>query len=47
MKALVRTARVDVADAERARFVATWSGPEHAEAMDAYAAKRPPRWALK
>lgn len=47
MKGLVRealaTAR-DVRRAERAAFVATWSGPDHDEAVEAYFERRAPRW---
>lgn len=32
-------------DAEARAFVETWSGPDHAEAMDAHFAKRPPAFA--
>ncbi len=46
MKALVRAARTagEVAGMERERFVATWTGPDHAEAMEAYFARRAPAW---
>jgi enoyl-CoA hydratase/carnithine racemase len=44
MKRLLRAARVDVSPLERDRFIATWSGPDHAEAMEAYFSRRPPRW---
>jgi enoyl-CoA hydratase/carnithine racemase len=44
MKALLRATRIDVGVHERARFIATWSGPEHAEAMTAYFSRRPPPW---
>jgi enoyl-CoA hydratase len=44
MKALLVAARVDVGARERARFVATWTGADHAEAMEAFFAKRAPRW---
>ncbi len=29
---------------ERDAFIRTWSSPEHAEAMEAYFARRPPSW---
>ncbi len=29
---------------ERRRFVETWTGPDHAEAMNAYFERRPPKW---
>lgn len=29
---------------ERASFVETWAGPDHVEAVEAYFARRPPRW---
>jgi enoyl-CoA hydratase len=45
LKALVRATRIDVSVHERARFVATWTGEEHAQAMDAYFSRRPPPWA--
>ncbi len=50
MKALVREARAkggaaELGVRERARFVATWSGAEHVEAMDAFFAKRAAKWA--
>jgi enoyl-CoA hydratase len=48
MKAILRASRTAspaaIAKDERARFVATWSGADHAEAMDAYFARRPPKW---
>ena len=41
MKALLRGAsRAD----ERARFIGTWTGPDHLEAMDAYFERRAPVW---
>jgi enoyl-CoA hydratase/carnithine racemase len=47
MKRLVRettqTAR-DVRALERQLFVETWSGPDHAEAVEAYFDRRPTRW---
>jgi enoyl-CoA hydratase len=47
MKRLVRettaTAR-DVRALERQTFVATWSSADHAEAVEAYFERRPPRW---
>lgn len=47
MKGLLRealaTAR-DVRRAERAAFVATWSGPDHDDAVEAYFERRAPRW---
>jgi enoyl-CoA hydratase len=47
MKQLLRATRAPssaITKDERARFVATWTGPDHAEAMDAYFARRPPSW---
>jgi enoyl-CoA hydratase len=47
MKRLVRAssaARDDVRPLERQLFAATWSGDDHREAVDAYFARRPPRW---
>jgi enoyl-CoA hydratase len=47
MKQLLRATRAPTAAIskdERTRFVATWTGPDHAEAMDAYFARRPPVW---
>jgi enoyl-CoA hydratase len=44
MKALLRATRIDVGVHERARFIATWSGPEHAQAIEAYFSRRPPPW---
>jgi enoyl-CoA hydratase len=44
MKRLVRMTRLDVSAQERERFIATWSGPDHAEAMEAYFSRRAPRW---
>jgi len=47
MKALLRTARTNpgaVRDEERARFVATWTSPDHADAMNAYFERRAPRF---
>ncbi len=44
MKALLRHARPDVGALERARFVATWTGPEHAEAVEAHFGKRAAAW---
>ncbi len=44
MKALLRATRIDVGVHERARFIATWSGQEHADAMTAYFSRRPPPW---
>jgi enoyl-CoA hydratase len=44
MKRLLRIARVDLSAHERERFVATWSAPDHAEAVEAYFERRPPRW---
>ena len=47
MKRLVRettqTAR-DVRALERQLFIETWSGPDHAEAVEAYFDRRPTRW---
>lgn len=47
MKALLREALATARDlrrAEREAFVATWSGPDHDEAVEAYFERRPPRW---
>jgi enoyl-CoA hydratase/carnithine racemase len=44
MKAILRAARPDVTALERERFVATWTGPDHKEAMAAYFEKRPAVW---
>ena len=44
MKALLRAARPDPGTLERERFVATWTGPDHKEAMDAHFGKRPAVW---
>ncbi|WP_394820526.1 enoyl-CoA hydratase/isomerase family protein [Pendulispora albinea] len=48
MKALLRIARTNpaaVRDEERARFIATWTAPDHAEAVAAYFQRRAPRFA--
>ena len=50
MKSLLGDARrrpERVADEERAKFLATWTGDEHREAFAAYFEKRPPRWARR
>jgi enoyl-CoA hydratase len=47
MKALLRTACAPsdaLAAEERRRFVGTWTSADHTEAMDAYFARRPPKW---
>ena len=44
MKALLRESRQSIVSHERGRFVATWSGADHAEAMEAYFSRRPPAW---
>jgi enoyl-CoA hydratase len=47
LKALLRDARQpgpDMHAIERERFIATWTGPDHAEAMNAYFEKRAPVW---
>jgi enoyl-CoA hydratase len=44
MKALLRAVRPEIDALERERFVATWTGAEHQEAVDAYFAKRPASW---
>ncbi len=47
MKALLRSARkgsTDLAAEERERFIATWTSADHAEAVEAYFERRPPRW---
>jgi enoyl-CoA hydratase len=47
MKALLRL-ELDILGAEeRRRFVATWTGPDHSEAMQAYFARRAPRWSSR
>jgi enoyl-CoA hydratase/carnithine racemase len=47
MKALLRAARsapLSLMGEERKRFVATWTGKEHADAMEAYFSRRPAHW---
>jgi 1,4-dihydroxy-2-naphthoyl-CoA synthase len=44
MKALLRATRVNIGVHERARFVATWTGQEHSDAVAAYFSRRPPPW---
>jgi enoyl-CoA hydratase/carnithine racemase len=44
MKELLQAARPDVGSLERERFIATWTGPDHTEAVEAHFAKRPPVW---
>lgn len=48
MKRLVRATSESIATAvrplERDAFVATWTGPDHAEAVEAYFERRLPRW---
>jgi enoyl-CoA hydratase len=44
MKALLRAARPDVGPLERERFVATWTGADHKEAIEAHFGKRPAVW---
>jgi enoyl-CoA hydratase/carnithine racemase len=44
MKALLRAARPDGGTLERERFVATWTGADHKEAMEAHFGKRPAVW---
>jgi enoyl-CoA hydratase len=47
MKALLRSARgieAELGANERERFVATWTSPDHAEAVEAYFDRRPPVW---
>ena len=48
MKRLLRetlaTTDAEVRSLERQRFVDTWSGPDHIEAVDAYFERRAPRW---
>ena len=46
MKALLRAspAASDLRALERTRFVATWTSPDHLEAMEAYFARRAPVW---
>jgi enoyl-CoA hydratase/carnithine racemase len=48
LKALLRDAvdpTADVRAAERARFVATWTSADHAEAVEAFFERRAPEWA--
>ena len=47
MKRLLREAaapRADVRALERQLFAETWSGADHAEAVEAYFERRPTRW---
>ena len=44
MKALLRSARADGGQRERERFVVTWTGVEHKEAVEAYFGKRAAVW---
>jgi enoyl-CoA hydratase len=46
MKALLRegTRQDDVLQLERRRFVATWTSADHADAVEAFFERRPPRW---
>ena len=47
MKALLRTARaapMALLGEERKRFITTWTGKEHADAIQAYFSRRPSRW---
>ena len=47
MKSLLRLARGSspaLRDEERKRFIATWTGKEHADAIQAYFSRRPSRW---
>lgn len=47
MKALLRSARAlspELGTSEREHFVATWTSADHAEAVEAYFARRPPVW---
>jgi enoyl-CoA hydratase len=46
MKALLRAATrgEDLAKLERERFVATWTSADHADAVEAFFERRPPRW---
>jgi enoyl-CoA hydratase/carnithine racemase len=44
MKGLVRAARAEVGAIERDRFVASWTGAEHKEAVEAYFGKRRATW---
>ena len=46
-KRLLREATTTVRDVralERQAFIDTWSGPDHRDAIEAYFARRPPRW---
>jgi 1,4-dihydroxy-2-naphthoyl-CoA synthase len=48
LKALLRDAvdpAADVRAAERARFVATWTSADHADAVEAFFERRAPEWA--
>jgi enoyl-CoA hydratase len=49
MKRLVRAdaAQPAVRALERERFIATWTGPDHVEAMDAYFTRRAPVWRVR
>ncbi|WP_394838923.1 enoyl-CoA hydratase/isomerase family protein [Pendulispora rubella] len=50
MKALLLTARTNpsaVRDEERNRFVATWTSAEHADAVEAYFERRPPKFSVR
>ena len=44
MKGLLRAARPGIDAIERARFVATWTGADHKEAVEAYFARRASVW---
>jgi enoyl-CoA hydratase len=44
MKGLVQAARAELGKVERERFVATWTGAEHKEAVDAHFGKRRAVW---
>ncbi|WP_394849393.1 enoyl-CoA hydratase/isomerase family protein [Pendulispora brunnea] len=49
MKALLHTARMNPAafrDEERSRLVATWTSPEHTDAVEAYFERRPPKFSV-
>ncbi len=46
MKALLRAAvhGEDVDSRERERFIATWTSADHADAVEGFFERRPPRW---
>jgi enoyl-CoA hydratase len=44
MKALLRAVRPEIGPLERERFVATWTSPDHKEAVLAHFGRRPTSW---